>query len=159
MPTSATIDVDNASGEEAPEPPSICHWISAALGDQKPDAEISVRIVSPDESAELNKGYRGKTGPTNVLSFPADIPDYVESKLLGDIVICAAIVRREAVEQDKSLEAHWAHMLVHGTLHLLGYDHVEEAEAEEMEALETATLGDLGFPPPYLTRENETESP
>lgn len=156
MPTRATIDIDNASGEEAPEPPSIRHWICAALGEQKPEAEISVRIVSASESGELNLRYRGKEGPTNVLSFPADIPDFVESSLLGDIVICAAIVRREAAEQHKTLDAHWAHILVHGTLHLLGHDHIEEAEAEAMEALETTILGKINFPPPYLPSATET---
>ncbi|PCJ35212.1 MAG: rRNA maturation RNase YbeY [Cellvibrionales bacterium] len=151
MHNKTIIDVDNVSGEEAPEPPSIRHWICVALGDQKPEAEISVRIVSAAESAELNLHYRGKEGPTNVLSFPADIPDFVESALLGDIVICAAIVRQEATEQHKTLEAHWAHMLVHGTLHLLGHDHIEEADAETMEALETSVLCKLNFPPPYLS--------
>ncbi len=159
MPTRATIDVDNASGDEAPEPPSIHHWICATLGEQKPGAEISVRIVSAVESAELNLRYRGKEGPTNVLSFPADIPDFVESDLLGDIVICATIVRKEANEQHKTLEAHWAHMLVHGTLHLLGYDHIKDNEAETMEALETTILGELNFPPPYLAPKEETQSP
>lgn len=159
MHNSATIDVDNASGEEAPEPPSIRCWISAALGEQKSEAEISVRIVSVAESAELNLHYRGKESPTNVLSFPADIPDFVESSLLGDIVICAAIVRKEAAEQHKTLEAHWAHMLVHGTLHLLGYDHIDENEAEAMEALETTILAKLNFPPPYLLPASETLLP
>ena len=151
MHSNAIIDVDNASGEEAPEPPSIRHWVCTALGNQKPEAEVSVRIVSAAESAELNLHYRGKEGPTNVLSFPADIPDYVESTLLGDMVICAAIVRKEAIEQHKTLEAHWAHMLVHGTLHLLGHDHIKEDEAEAMEALETTILCELNFPPPYLS--------
>ena len=149
MHNKTNIDVDNASGEEAPEPPSIRQWICSALGDQKPEAEISVRIVSATESAELNMRYRGKEGPTNVLSFPADIPDFVESSLLGDIVICAAIVRSEAAAQGKTIEAHWAHMLVHGTLHLLGHDHIEETEAKTMEALETRILVELNFPPPY----------
>lgn len=156
MPTRATIDIDNASGEEAPEPPSIRRWICAALGEQKPEAEISVRIVSAGESGDLNLRYRGKEGPTNVLSFPADIPDFVESKLLGDIVICAAIVRREAADQHKTLDAHWAHILVHGTLHLLGHDHIKENEAVAMEALETTILGKLNFPPPYLPSVTET---
>ncbi|MBL4782151.1 MAG: rRNA maturation RNase YbeY [Porticoccaceae bacterium] len=159
MPSNANITVDNASGEEAPEPPSIRRWIYSALGNIKPEAEISVRIVNTTESAELNLRYRGKEGATNVLSFPAEIPDFVESSLLGDIVICAAVVRREATEQHKALEAHWAHMLVHGTLHLLGHDHLEESEAEAMEALETATIVTLGFPPPYLSIVEETESP
>ena len=156
MHSNATIDVDNASGDEAPEPPSIRQWVCAALGKQKPDAEISVRIVDRDESAALNQHYRGKAGPTNVLSFPADIPDFVDSSLLGDIVICATIVRQEAMEQQKPLKAHWAHMLVHGTLHLLGYDHIKDSDAEVMEALETTILGQLNFPPPYLPSAKET---
>jgi len=155
----ATIDVDNASGEEAPEPPSIRRWICAALSELKPEAEISVRIVSAAESAELNLHYRGKEGPTNVLSFPADIPDFVASSLLGDIVICAPVVRKEAKEQHKTLEAHWAHMLVHGTLHLLGYDHIEDNEAEAMETLETTILGKLNVPPPYSSPVTETLLP
>ena len=159
MHNSTTIDVDNASGEEAPEPPSIRHWVCAALSEQQSAAEISVRIVNAAESAELNQHYRGKKGPTNVLSFPADIPDFVESSLLGDIVICAAIVRQEANEQHKTLDAHWAHILVHGTLHLLGYDHIEENEAEAMEALETTILTGLNFPPPYSALKEETERP
>ncbi|MEZ0121149.1 MAG: rRNA maturation RNase YbeY [Candidatus Reddybacter sp.] len=159
MHSHTNIVVDNASGEEAPEPPSIRLWIGSALGAQKPEAEISVRIVSAAESAELNLRYRGKEGPTNVLSFLADIPDFVESDLLGDIVICATIVRKEANEQHKTLEAHWAHMLVHGTLHLLGHDHIDETEAETMEALETTILDKLNFPPPYLAPKEETQSP
>lgn len=159
MHNSATIDIDNASGEETPEPPSIRHWVCTALSEQRPSAEVSVRIVSAAESAELNQRYRGKKGPTNVLSFPADIPDFVESPLLGDIVICAAIVRQEASEQHKTRDAHWAHMLVHGTLHLLGYDHIEESDAAAMETLETTILGKLNFPPPYLAPATETLLP
>ena len=149
MHSHTNIVVDNASGEEAPEPPSIRLWIGSALGAQKPEAEISVRIVSAAESAELNLRYRGKEGPTNVLSFLADIPDFVESDLLGDIVICATIVRKEANEQHKTLEAHWAHMLVHGTLHLLGHDHMSDAEATEMERLEVRVLTSKGVADPY----------
>ncbi len=159
MHNTTTIDINNACGEEVPELPSIRHWICAALGEQRSYAEISVRIVSVAESAELNQHYRGKKGPTNVLSFPADIPDFVKSPLLGDIVICATIVRQEANEQHKTLEAHWAHMLIHGTLHLLGYDHIEESEANVMEALETTILGKLNFPPPYLAPVIETLQP
>ncbi|OUS11550.1 rRNA maturation RNase YbeY [Gammaproteobacteria bacterium 53_120_T64] len=159
MQNSCNIVVDNASGEEAPEPPSIRLWIGSALGAQQPDAEISVRIVSAAESAELNQRYRGKEGPTNVLSFPTDIPDFVESALLGDIVICAAIVHKEAAEQHKAPAAHWAHMLVHGTLHLLGYDHIKDSDAAAMEALETTILGELNFPPPYSVLQEETPAP
>jgi probable rRNA maturation factor len=99
--------------------------------------------------AQLNQHYRGKPGPTNVLSFPADLPESLQLPLLGDIVICAPVVAREAVEQGKPAAAHWAHMAVHGALHLLGYDHICETEATEMEDLETAILATLGFPCPY----------
>ncbi len=159
MHISACIDVDNASGEDAPEPASIRHWVSAALNERQPRAEIGVRIVNTDESADLNLRYRGKEGPTNVLSFAAEIPDFVQSSLLGDIVICATIVHTEANEQHKAFEAHWAHMLVHGTLHLLGYDHIKENDAATMEALETRILSELGFPPPYLLNAEETLQP
>jgi probable rRNA maturation factor len=108
-----------------------------------------VYIVDETESQELNFQYRKKNKPTNVLSFPADIPDEVGVPLLGDLVVCAPVVEREAKEQGKTLEAHWAHMLVHGTLHLLGYDHIEDDEANVMEALETRLITQLKFPAPY----------
>jgi len=116
-----------------------------------------VRLVDAPEMASLNKTYRGKDGPTNVLSFPADLPPDLDLPLLGDIVICAPVVAAEAREQHKSPDAHWAHMAVHGTLHLLGYDHLDENEAITMEALESAILADLHYPCPYqanLPREN-----
>src|SRR5690606_24067449 len=97
--------------------------------------------------------YRHQDKPTNVLSFPADIPAELNLPLLGDLVICAPVVEREAMEQRKTLEAHWAHMVVHGTLHLVGYDHITEPEAEEMESLETKILTGMGFPPPYEINE------
>jgi probable rRNA maturation factor len=116
--------------------------------DQK--VALSLRLVDAAESADLNQRYRGKAGPTNVLSFPFEPPPGARGrKYLGDLAICAPVVVREAVEQGKDLDAHWAHLVVHGVLHLLGYDHLEEPEAQEMEALETRILGDLGFPPPY----------
>src|SRR5690554_8049362 len=99
-------------------------------------------------SADLNHRYRGKNSPTKVLSFPADLPPELGLPLLGDLVVCADVVAREAAEQGKTPSAHWAHMLVHGTLHLLGYDHINDAEAEVMEALETAIVTALGFAPP-----------
>jgi len=95
--------------------------------------------------------YRGKDRPTNVLSFPFECPDEVELLLLGDLVICRQVVEREAIEQEKPLMAHWAHMIVHGSLHLLGYDHIEDDEAEEMESLETEIMQGLGFADPYLS--------
>lgn len=146
------LDIEIAcEGASVPPEASLQAWLGAALdaaGADK-DAEVSVCIVDEAEGQALNAQYRHKDYPTNVLSFPADIPAEVGIPLLGDLVVCAPVVAREAAEQGKSLEAHWAHMLVHGTLHLLGYDHIEEAEAEEMEALETGVLTQLGFPPPY----------
>jgi probable rRNA maturation factor len=118
--------------------------------DELNQAEVSVYIVDEAESQELNSQYRGKDKPTNVLSFPADIPEEVGVPLLGDLVVCAPVVEREAQEQGKTLNAHWAHMLVHGTLHLLGYDHLEDDEAEVMEALETRLVTQLHFPAPYI---------
>ena len=103
--------------------------------------------------AELNRMYRQKEGPTNVLSFSCDVPEGVPCQILGDLVICAPVVEREALEQNKSLEAHWAHLVVHGILHLLGFDHMEDTAAEEMEALEIKILQDLGYTNPYEPQE------
>ena len=112
--------------------------------------ELSLRLVDEVESADLNRRYRGKAGPTNVLSFPFEPPPGVRGrKYLGDLAICVPVVVREAAEQGKAPEAHWAHLVVHGVLHLLGYNHLDETEAQEMEALETRLLANLGFPPPY----------
>ncbi|QIB64805.1 rRNA maturation RNase YbeY [Kineobactrum salinum] len=146
------VDIQSASTEPAPEEDDIRGWISAALrqaGTGIEAAEVCLRLVDEAEMAQLNHSYRGKTGPTNVLSFPADLPPELQLPLLGDIVICAPVVLREAREQGKSARAHWAHMLVHGSLHLLGHDHVEAADAAVMEALETDILGQLGFSCPY----------
>lgn len=149
MPYQIDIEV-NSSSTNIPSKESIELWISTALqSDELNQAEVSVYIVDEAESQELNAQYRGKDKPTNVLSFPADIPDEVGVPLLGDLVVCAPVVEREAQEQGKTLAAHWAHMLVHGTLHLLGYDHVEDDEADVMEALETRLITQLNFPAPY----------
>ncbi len=145
------IDIEtNTSSQKLPPVAVLESWISAALKSQELDeAEVSLYIVDEAESQELNSQYRGKDKPTNVLSFPADIPEEVGIPLLGDLVVCAPVVEREAQEQGKTLEAHWAHMLVHGSLHLLGYDHIEDDEADVMEALETEIITGLGFPAPY----------
>lgn len=145
------IDVEvNSSSTKIPSIENIELWITTALqSDELNQAEVSVYIVDEVESQELNLQYRGKDKSTNVLSFPADIPDEVGVPLLGDLVVCAPVVEREAQEQGKTLEAHWAHMLVHGTLHLLGYDHVEDDEADVMESLETRLITQLHFPAPY----------
>jgi probable rRNA maturation factor len=132
-----------------PRTASITDWARAALAGSGPGtAEVTVRLVDEAESTDLNKRYRGKRGPTNVLSFTYD-PVPGKSGLAGDLVICAPVVQREAAQQDKRPRAHWAHMLVHGILHLRGYDHVHNADAQIMEALEIRILKRLGFPDPY----------
>lgn len=136
-----------------PDDPDICSWAEAALlsdgQGNDPEMEMTVRIVDEDESATLNQTYRQKQGPTNVLSFPFENPPGVSLPLLGDLVICAPVVEREANEQNKTVNAHWAHMVVHGTLHLQGYDHINTDEANQMESLETDILASLGFSNPY----------
>ena len=124
-------------------------WATAALRNERETAELSVRIVDEQESAALNQQYRGKSGATNVLSFPFDAVTPEPLPILGDLVICAPVVIREAQQQNKPAEAHWAHMCVHGVLHLLGYDHAGDSDAQVMEALETTILLDMGFPAPY----------
>lgn len=146
------IELDLQIASEAANLPSEAQfraWVERALAGRRDEAELTIRIVDDAESAELNETYRGKQGPTNVLSFPFEAPPGVELPLLGDIVICAPKVAREALEQGKPLEAHWAHLTLHGCLHLLGYDHIEPEEAEAMEALETELLAALGYPNPY----------
>ena len=122
---------------------------AAALTGRVPDGEVLIRVVGEAESAQLNADYRGKTGPTNVLSFPFEPPQGIPSALLGDLIICAAVVRREARAQGKPARAHWAHMVVHGCLHLLGFDHQDDDQAQRMEALEVEILEQLGIENPY----------
>ena len=147
------IDLQMACEEESglPTAEQIEQWATAAVQPQSDEVEMTVRIVDEAESHALNLNYRGKDRPTNVLSFPFECPDEVELPLLGDLVICRQVVEREAQEQDKPVMAHWAHMVVHGSLHLLGYDHIEDDEAEEMESLETQIMTGLGFADPYLS--------
>ncbi len=146
------LDLDVQYAVEAPNLPTeaeLACWADAALEGRREEGELTVRIVAPEESQALNRDYRGKDKPTNVLSFPFEAPPGVEIPLLGDLVVCAEVVAREAEEQGKALQAHWAHMIVHGTLHLLGYDHIEDDEAEVMEGLEVEILAGLGYPDPY----------
>ena len=153
------VDLQVASdGENLPTGEILTQWAEAAVGKARDETEISIRIVDGGESAELNQTWRHQSGPTNVLSFPADLPEQPGLPLIGDLVICAPVVEQEAREQHKALEAHWAHMVVHGTLHLLGYDHIEETEALEMEALETQILTGLGYPSPYAMDEFSRET-
>ena len=142
----------------APAKALICKWAEQALADRSNQAEVTIRIVDINEMTHLNSTYRHKPGPTNVLSFPADLPEVIhaEYSILGDIIICAAIVNREAAEQQKSSEAHWAHMVVHGIFHLLGYDHEQDTEAAAMEAMEITVMQQLGFANPYENGEHHT---
>jgi len=148
------VTVQNASrGAEAPARKDLERWARSALA-AGVQGELTVRIVGESESAELNSRYRGKAGATNVLSFSAkgaEAPAVAAGELLpfGDLVICAAVVEREAREQGKPPAAHWAHMVVHGALHLQGYDHENVREASIMEARERELLAELGFPDPY----------
>ena len=113
------------------------------------EPELTIRLVTPDESQQLNAEYRGKDKPTNVLSFPFEAPPQVPIPLLGDLIVCVDVVEQEAAEQGKTTTAHWAHMIVHGCLHLLGYDHIKDDEAEIMEGLEREIMAQLGFSDPY----------
>ena len=132
-----------------PSEQQIQTWLNATWDDT--ETEITVRVVDNPESQQLNCDYRGKDQPTNVLSFPFEAPPGIELALLGDLVICQPVVAQEALEQNKPLMAHWAHMLVHGSLHLQGYDHLDDEEAEEMEGLETQIMQQLGFADPYIS--------
>ena len=130
-------------------------WASTALQEhcQFDNPELTIRMVESEESQELNFEYRGKDKPTNVLSFPFEVPEHVPLELVGDLVICAPVVQQEAIEQNKTPEQHCAHMLEHGCLHLLGFDHIKDDEAEIMENLERQIMAKLGFPDPYLDNE------
>jgi len=144
--------VSNAAG--IPSADDIGQWVKRAVSTAAADsdAEVSVRVVDEDEMQTLNREYRDQDKPTNVLSFPAGDVDGMPRGVispLGDIVVCAAVVAREAEEQGKTLGDHWSHMLVHGALHLLGHDHVTESEADAMESLERGILADLGIADPY----------
>lgn len=124
-------------------------WLDKVIPQFQTSAELTIRIVDKEESQYLNREYRGIDKPTNVLSFPFEVPSEIELNLLGDLVICRQIVEEEAIEQNKTLLAHWAHMVVHGSLHLLGYDHITDDEAEEMESIEAELMQNIGFNDPY----------
>ena len=133
-----------------PKDGELLKWLSETLSfENHSDTEITIRFVSENESAELNQQYRHKKGSTNILSFPFESPAEIELELLGDLVICSDVVKQQAKEQNKEELTHWAHMVVHGTLHLLGYDHLTEAEANIMEEKEIKILSQLGYTDPY----------
>ncbi|MDW8846117.1 rRNA maturation RNase YbeY [Erwinia sp. MMLR14_017] len=137
--------------EGLPAESDFRRWLEAVLPQFQEESEVTVRVVDEAESHELNHTYRGKDKPTNVLSFPFEAPPGIELPLLGDLIICRQVVEKEAAEQEKPLLAHWAHMVVHGSLHLLGYDHIEDDEAEEMESIETEIMLALGYDDPYIS--------
>ena len=134
-----------------PHPGQFREWIAVAYAQFVESGEMVIRIVDEFEMTELNAEYRGKEKPTNVLSFPAEAEPGFGINIIGDIVICAPVVEKEALEQNKNILGHWAHLVVHGALHLIGYDHIEEDDALEMEQLETEIMVNLGFEPPYST--------
>ncbi|WP_213995706.1 rRNA maturation RNase YbeY [Arsukibacterium sp.] len=152
-----TVVLDLQLASTAPGIPAesaIQCWLNAAVLPFQAQAEVTVRIVDSPESQQLNLQYRGKDKPTNVLSFPFQAPAGLELPLLGDLVICAQVVQTEAHEQQKLLNDHWAHMVVHGCLHLLGFDHINDDDAEAMEAEEIQILASLGINNPYLLDNN-----
>ena len=149
-----TVDVDiqvAVDGQILPDTNEFQLWVETALADQLDEAELCIRIVSLEESQELNSTWRGKDKPTNVLSFPFEAPPGFSSAMIGDLAICAEVVTTEAKEQNKPLKAHWAHMVIHGVLHLIGFDHINDDDAEEMEALEIKLLAQLDIPNPYIS--------
>lgn len=153
--TDVNVDLQIATSDaNIPEAAQISRWASLAYRGEDP-TEVTLRVVDAEESQDLNTRYRGKAKPTNVLSFPFEAPAGITVPLLGDLVICADVVAREAAEQDKPLDMHWAHMVIHGILHLQGYDHETEAEAEIMEGIEIQLLAELGYPNPYQIEDTD----
>lgn len=144
------VDVQYAvMADGVPSVSDIETWIGAVVRGRRENVQLTVRIVDEEEGTELNERWRQARGPTNVLSFPSEGLEAIAPDLLGDVVICAPVVESEAREQGKSLTAHWTHMVIHGTLHLLGFDHVDEDHAREMELLEAQILKELGYSDPY----------
>ena len=136
-----------------PDADAFQQWVAAALADRPEPSEVSIRVVDAAEGQSLNLRYRHKDYPTNVLSFPAELPPGLKIPLLGDLVLCAPVIEKEAREQHKGLDEHYAHLVVHGVLHLIGHDHETIAEARRMEALETQVLETMEIPDPYVARD------
>jgi len=152
---SVRVDVQYACEREGtPTAAEITTWVSAAL-DGHPGGELTVRLVAEEEGRQLNADYRGGTAPTNVLAFPFDAPPGAEVELLGDVVVCRDVVAREALAQGKPALHHWAHLVVHGVLHLIGFDHENDDNAKPMEDEERRILAALGIPDPYRTERVE----
>ncbi len=150
--SSITIELQNESGQsDIPSESQFELWVTSSLQAVYKQLEQPIRIASEFEIQQINKTYRHMDKPTNVLSFPAESIEYLDYDYLGDLIICASIVESEALQQQKSLLAHWAHMVVHGMLHLQGFDHTEDDSANEMESLESEIVTHLGFSDPYST--------
>mgnify|MGYP000019849233 FL=1 len=151
MKNSRIIDIQRiVDGDELPNDGQLEVWVNLALSDYQQDAEVVIRIVAESEMLALNSQYRDKPRTTNILSFPFEVPEGVEGiDLLGDLVVCAVVLQQESVAQGKNLHQHWAHIIMHGVLHLLGYDHEEEREALEMEGKEIELLEHLNISNPY----------
>lgn len=148
------LDIQIAStSSQLPAATSLQLWVQTALAAFNTPFELVLRVVDIAEMSELNAQYRHKSGPTNILSFPFEAPEGIDSNHLGDLVVCAPVVEREATEQGKELLDHWAHITIHGVLHLLGYDHIDDSEAEEMENLEITLLHQLQINNPYQEQE------
>lgn len=149
------IDLQMACTEtELPSEAQFQLWVDTVLAEvssePKQDFELTIRLVNTTESQQLNNQYRGKDKPTNVLSFPFEVPDGIDLNLLGDLIICIDVMKKEAQTQNKSLFDHWAHLVIHGCLHLVGFDHINDIEADEMESIEVSVLEKLGINNPYL---------
>ena len=145
--------LNNETGLDAPSLSQFSNWVKAVINFHGEEFQVSIEIVDKATSHDLNKTYRNKDKPTNVLSFPLELPEFVEEILIGDLAICAEVVIEEAKNQNKNLEHHWAHLTIHGCLHLLGYDHIDDDGAEEMEAIEVELLDKLGINNPYIIAE------
>ena len=161
MPIAIDYQVNTADAEGIPNAQQLQRWVSAAIAragqdttTNMADAELTVRVVDTSEGQQLNHDFRGRDYATNVLSFPFSAPVELPIPLLGDLVICAEVVKAEAEQQQKPLIDHWTHMVIHGTLHLLGYDHIEDDEAEHMEQLEREILATLDIADPYQVSTN-----
>ncbi|MBA2648013.1 MAG: rRNA maturation RNase YbeY [Legionella sp.] len=154
------IDIQNVSNKRLPLTHSALHNLAAlALRDQKKQAELTIRLVRAEEMTALNNQYRQKNKVTNVLAFPSSLPECIEleTPFLGDIVICPEVLRTESKHLHKVLKAHWALIVIHGVLHLLGYDHINTADADKMQTIEIGLLAELGFESPYDTEDNTFE--
>lgn len=154
------IDLQHACGKPIPVSDELLiHWATMPLLEEKGSAELTLRIVDADEMRQLNHSYRQQDKTTNVLAFPSSLPDTItlDYPLLGDVIICPEVLQQESVEQNKPLEEHWAHIVIHGVLHLLGYDHIKDSDALVMQALETKLLTTLGFADPYQIEDENVE--